>query len=89
MKNRKGSHFISREWLNGSAIFDRPVVTEIISFEKFYPAEDYHQDYAEKNPVRYKNYRYHSGRESFIEETWKDERVENTASQVIFPMMRH
>ncbi len=84
-EEQKRVALISRERLNGSAIFDRPVVTEIIRFEKFYPAEDYHQDYAEKNPVRYKNYRYHSGRESFIEETWKDERVENTASQCDIP----
>ncbi len=62
----------SKERLAGSAIFDRPVVTEILRFDKFYPAEDYHQDYSDKNPVRYKNYRHHSGRDQFIQEKWKN-----------------
>jgi peptide methionine sulfoxide reductase msrA/msrB len=62
----------SKAKLAGSAIFDRPVVTEILKFDKFYPAEEYHQDYSDKNPIRYKNYRYHSGRDTFLEETWKD-----------------
>jgi peptide methionine sulfoxide reductase msrA/msrB len=71
-ENQKKIALESKEMLAGSAIFDRPVVTEIIKFEKFYPAEEYHQDYSDKNPIRYKNYRYHSGRDTFIEETWKD-----------------
>jgi peptide methionine sulfoxide reductase msrA/msrB len=62
----------SKARLAGSAIFDRPVVTEILRCDKFYPAEEYHQDYSDKNPVRYKNYRYHSGRDQFLDETWKD-----------------
>ena len=36
----------------------------------FYPAEEYHQDYYKKNPIKYKFYRYHSGRDQFLEKTW-------------------
>jgi peptide methionine sulfoxide reductase msrA/msrB len=48
----------------------KPVATEITKFSNFYPAEDYHQDYAHKNPVRYKYYRWNAGRDQFLEEVW-------------------
>lgn len=57
--------------LTKSGKFDRPIVTKTIPFAKFYAAEDYHQDYAEKNPLHYKNYRSGSGREGFIQKVWK------------------
>ena len=41
---------------------------------EFYPAEEYHQDYYKKNPVRYKYYRYRSGRDEFIAKNWGNER---------------
>ncbi len=63
----------SKKALNDSGVFDKPVVTEIRKFEAFYPAEDYHQDYFIKNPVRYKYYRHNSGRDQFIEDVWKDQ----------------
>ena len=71
----------SKEKMDKSGVFKRPIVTEIIPFKKFYMAEEYHQDYYKKNPRRYKMYRSGSGRDQFIESTWKKMPPNKTTSE--------
>jgi methionine-S-sulfoxide reductase len=61
----------SRERLEKSGRFDSPIVTEIVAATTFFPAEDDHQDYYKESPVRYKLYRYNSGRDQFLKKTWE------------------
>jgi len=63
---------ISKADLQKSGKFSRPIATLILSASEFYPAEDYHQDYYIKNPVRYLMYRKGSGREGFLKTMWGD-----------------
>lgn len=60
----------SKKELSDSKRFSKEIVVEITELKKFYPAEEYHQDFYEKSPVRYKFYRYNSGRDQFIKKAW-------------------
>jgi len=60
----------SREQVERTKPFREPIVTEITRATTFYPAEDYHQDYYKKNPLRYKFYRANCGRDSRLEQLW-------------------
>ncbi|MFZ7128367.1 MAG: peptide-methionine (S)-S-oxide reductase MsrA [Desulfobacterales bacterium] len=63
----------SRQELSRSGRFDKPIVTEILPLNAFYPAEGYHQDFYKKSPMRYYTYRLHSGRDQFLKAAWKNE----------------
>ncbi len=60
----------SKEALENSGRFDQPIVTEILDAGSFYLAEQYHQDYYKKNPLRYRFYRASCGRDGRLEELW-------------------
>jgi peptide-methionine (S)-S-oxide reductase len=63
----------SKQALVDSGRFDEPIVTEIEEAGTFYPAEDYHQDYYQKNPVRYKFYRWNCGRDARLAQLWGEQ----------------
>ena len=60
----------SKEELEKSGKFSRPIAPEIVPASEFYEAEEHHQEYYRKSPYRYKSYSTMSGRESYIEKTW-------------------
>lgn len=60
----------SKQELAQSGRFNQPIVTEIVAFTEFYPAEEYHQDFYKKNPLRYKTYRAGCGRDRRLKELW-------------------
>lgn len=69
----------SKRLLDKSGRYPAPIVTEIRAFEAFYPAEAYHQNYYKNNPVRYKYYRFMSGRDRYLKKIWGNN-LQNAAS---------
>lgn len=69
-KEQKRLAEASKVTLAKSGKFDKPIATEIAPASTFFSAEDYHQDYYKKNPLRYKLYRVGSGRDRYLKETW-------------------
>ncbi len=63
----------SKSRLDASGRYDKPIVTPIVAASKFFRAEEYHQDYYKKSPIRYKFYRFNSGRDQFLKRTWDKE----------------
>ncbi len=69
-EQQKKAALKSLEDFQRSGKFGGPIVTQIVAFNEFFPAEEYHQDYYRKNPSRYKTYRFMSGRDKYLEKIW-------------------
>ena len=63
----------SKAALDASGKFDTPIATSIRQADTFYEAEAYHQNYYKTNALRYKAYRFASGRDQFVDRVWKDD----------------
>ncbi|MBR9787546.1 MAG: peptide-methionine (R)-S-oxide reductase MsrB [Vibrionaceae bacterium] len=62
--------------IDKAMIYPKPLKTKLIKFEKFYPAETYHQDYYKKSSLKYKYYRYASGRDQYLDDVFGKDRKE-------------
>ncbi|HLS23165.1 MAG TPA: peptide-methionine (R)-S-oxide reductase MsrB [Pseudogracilibacillus sp.] len=78
----------SKEEIENSGIFSKPIVTEIRKAKAFYPAEDYHQYFYKRNRDHYEAYKHGSGRVDFIEKVWKKEEKEKLKEKLT-PMQYH
>jgi len=75
-EEQKKAAIASKNKMDASGIFGKPIVTPVRTAEKFWPAEEYHQDYYRKNPLRYAYYRSRSGRDDYLMSIWGDEKEE-------------
>jgi peptide methionine sulfoxide reductase msrA/msrB len=76
----------SKQALQESGRFSKPIATEILPLTRFYPAEDYHQDYYQTHSTKYKFYRWNSGRDQFLDKAWGKQQKSgsNPANKTIY-----
>ncbi len=72
--------------VDSKKVFAEPLPLAVLPAVQFWPAEEYHQDYSKKNPIRYNYYRAGSGRTKFIEKTWGEELNTFNISNAISPL---
>lgn len=72
--------------VDAKKIYDKPLMIQLLPRKKFWPAEDYHQGYYKKNPLRYKLYRTASGREGFVEKHKEKAREKNFHLEIDKPI---
>ncbi len=72
---QKAAAEASKAALEKNKSFKEKIVTEITTATVFYPAEDYHQDYYQKNPIRYQYYRSGCGRDARLKQLWGDTKI--------------
>ncbi len=70
----------SKQELEKSGRYEKTIVTKILKYSKFYPAEDFHQDYYKKCPIRYKTYRAGSGRDQYLKKVWGSSKFQKKSS---------
>lgn len=83
-KEQKQLAEASKQKLEASGKYGKPIVTEISPALKFYSAEEYHQDYHKKHPLKYKFYRFNSGRDQYLAKVWgsdKDYKLPNPSDE--------
>jgi len=73
-EEQRGLAIESRKDLENSDMYDQIIVTKITKAKEFYPAKEYHQDYYLKSPLRYKIYRFSSGRDQYRELIWEEDK---------------
>ena len=68
--------------INERKIYGKPLALYIEPIQKFWPAEEYHQDYSIKNPLKYSYYRFGSGRDAFIKKYWGEDTIPTPTPEV-------
>ncbi|WP_163969803.1 peptide-methionine (S)-S-oxide reductase MsrA [Oceanobacillus halotolerans] len=79
----------SKQSLEESGKFSKPIVTEILPAKTFYPAEEEHQDYYKKQSFHYRLYKKGSGREDFIQKNWKQALAKENLKEKLTPIQYH
>ncbi|ANE48342.1 methionine sulfoxide reductase [Paenibacillus swuensis] len=79
----------SKQQLQNSGRFTKPIVTDILPAKEFYPAEEYHQGYYRKNPAHYEGYSKASGRQDFIKENWSYRKNDQELKERLTPIQYH